>query len=65
MRAAKVAYWRVGDPCELTVLQDAKVYGGCVVHAIAEDGSTVDVSIPNGRLYRLRADSSFLRRRQP
>jgi hypothetical protein len=55
-----IPLWRVGDRVELTVLQDGRVYGDCRVHAV--HGLNVDVKLPTGRLYRLRADSSFLRR---
>lgn len=57
MKAEDVTVWRLGD--RVAVELDTK-FGH--VHALARDGSTVDVKLTTGRVVRILATSPFLRR---
>jgi len=57
MKTEAVNVWRIGD--RVAVELDTK-YGR--IHALARDGSTVDVRLSSGRIFRIRAESPFIRR---
>jgi hypothetical protein len=49
--------WKVGD--RVAVEMETR-YGR--VHSLAADGSTVDIKMSDGRVFRIAATSAFLRR---